>query len=64
MRTATPFVTCSSITLRSDTHCFTKLGAEVTVCAPYTLLPDGFESLGARVETDLDKALDAGYLRL
>ena len=47
---------------RSDTHCFTKLGAEVTVCAPYTLLPDGFESLGARVETDLDKALDGANI--
>lgn len=47
---------------RSDTLCFTKLGAEVTVCAPYTLIPDGFESLGAKVETDLDRAVDGANI--
>ncbi len=43
---------------RSDTLCFTKLGASVTVCAPYTLIPVGIESMGAAVETDIDRAID------
>ena len=43
---------------RSDTLCFTKLGAAVTVCAPYTLLPVGMEDMGAKVETDIDRAID------
>lgn len=42
---------------RSDTLCFTKLGASVTLCAPYSLMPDGIESMGATVETDLKKAV-------
>lgn len=47
---------------RSDIAAFTKLGAEVTVCAPYTLLPSGVEGLGASVETDLDRALDGANI--
>ena len=42
---------------RSDTLAFTALGAQVTVCAPYTLMPVGMEELGATVETDFDKAV-------
>lgn len=42
---------------RSNLYGFTKLGAEVTVVGPATLLPPGLERLGARVETDLKKAL-------
>jgi len=42
---------------RSDIAAFTAFGAEVTVCAPYTLIPDSIESLGAAVETDFDKAI-------
>lgn len=42
---------------RSNVRAFTKLGAEVTVCAPYTLLPDNIESIGASVATDFDKAI-------
>ncbi len=47
---------------RSDIAAFTKLGAEVTVCAPYTLLPSGVDGLGASVETDLDRALDGANI--
>ena len=35
----------------------TKLGAEVTVVAPPTLIPIGLEAMGVKVERDLDKAL-------
>lgn len=47
---------------RSDIAAFTKLGAEVIVCAPYTLLPSGVDGLGASVETDLDRALDGANI--
>ena len=47
---------------RSDSLVFTKLGASVTVCGPYTLMPDGMDSFGAKVETDLDKALDGANI--
>lgn len=42
---------------RSDTLCFTRLGAAVTLCGPCSLLPDGIESMGATVEPDLRKAV-------
>ncbi|MDE7464111.1 MAG: aspartate carbamoyltransferase catalytic subunit, partial [Clostridiales bacterium] len=42
---------------RSDTLAFTKLGAFVTLCAPYTLLPEAVEEMGATVESDFDKAI-------
>ncbi|MCH5163094.1 MAG: aspartate carbamoyltransferase catalytic subunit [Clostridiales bacterium] len=42
---------------RSDTLAFTKLGASVTLCAPYTLLPEAIEEMGATVEPDFDKAI-------
>ncbi len=42
---------------RSDTLAFTKLGAEVTLCAPYTLMPESISAMGATVETDFDRAI-------
>ncbi|MBK7363173.1 MAG: aspartate carbamoyltransferase catalytic subunit [Micavibrio sp.] len=43
---------------RSNIWGLTKLGAKVTVCGPPTLIPAKIESLGVRVEYDLDKALE------
>ncbi len=40
---------------RSNIHAFVKLGAEVTVCGPPTLIPRGMESLGCRVAYTLDE---------
>lgn len=42
---------------RSDIWGFTKLGAEVRVCGPPTLLPSGLEKTGARVFYRPEKAL-------
>jgi aspartate carbamoyltransferase catalytic subunit len=39
---------------RSNILAFTRMGCEVTVCGPPTLLPRGIESLGCRVEHTLD----------
>lgn len=47
---------------RSDVLAFTKLGASVTVCAPYSLMPAGMDTLGATVETDFDAALDGANI--
>jgi len=44
---------------RSNILAFTKLGAEVTVCGPPTLIPRGVESLGCKVEYRLDKLSEA-----
>ena len=41
----------------SNIFCLRKLGAEVMLCGPTTLMPRHVESLGVRVEHDLDKAL-------
>ena len=41
----------------SNIHCLKKLGAEVMLCGPTTLMPRYVESLGVRVEHDLDAAL-------
>lgn len=41
----------------SNILCLKKLGAEVMVCGPMTLIPRHIESLGAKVETDFRKAL-------
>ncbi len=43
---------------RSNIHALTRLGAEVRLCGPATLLPRGVEELGVSVTTDLRKALD------
>lgn len=42
----------------SNIFCLQKLGAEVMVCGPRTLLPMHIESLGVRVEHDLREALE------
>lgn len=41
----------------SNILCLRKLGAEVMVCGPKTLLPKYIDSLGVKVETDLSEAL-------
>jgi len=42
----------------SNIFCLQKLGAEVMVCGPITLLPKYVESLGVKVELDVRKALE------
>ena len=44
---------------RSNILAFTKLGAEVTVCGPPTLIPRGVEALGCKVEYRLDRLSEA-----
>ncbi len=44
---------------RSDVLAFTRMGAEVTVCGPPTLIPRGIEALGCRVEATLDRLPEA-----
>ncbi|MGZ5338867.1 MAG: aspartate carbamoyltransferase catalytic subunit [Thermoleophilaceae bacterium] len=39
---------------RSNILAFTRMGCRVTVCGPPTLIPRGVESLGCRVQTNLD----------
>ncbi len=41
----------------SNILCLQKLGAEVMVCGPKTLLPKYIDSLGVKVETDVSEAL-------
>ncbi|MBK7382743.1 MAG: aspartate carbamoyltransferase catalytic subunit [Flavobacteriales bacterium] len=41
----------------SNIFCLQKLGAEVMLCGPTTLMPKHIASLGVNVEHDLDKAL-------
>lgn len=42
---------------RSNIWGLTKLGAQVTVCAPKMLIPPGIERMGAKVTHDIDEAL-------
>ena len=42
----------------SNIFCLQKLGAEVMVCGPTTLIPKYISSLGVKVEHDLKKALE------
>lgn len=42
---------------RSNIYALTKMGAEVTLVGPATLVPHGFTELGARVSHDLRSAL-------
>ncbi|MGB3948185.1 MAG: aspartate carbamoyltransferase catalytic subunit [Bacteroidia bacterium] len=42
----------------SNIFCLQKLGAEVMVCGPTTLMPKYIQSLGVKVEHDLRKALE------
>jgi len=41
----------------SNIYCLQKLGAQVMVCGPATLIPKHIEELGVKVEYDLRKAL-------
>ncbi len=43
---------------RSDTILFHKMGADVWVCGPPTLIPWDFDKLGARITGRLEEALD------
>ena len=43
--------------LRSNVLLLTKLGADVWVCGPPTLVPRGIEQLGVRVSTSVDEAI-------
>ena len=47
----------SRVALLSNIFCLQKLGAEVAVCGPSTLLPKHIESLGVKVFLDFRKAL-------
>lgn len=42
----------------SNIYCLQKLGAEVMVCGPTTLIPKHIDLLGVKVEHDLRKALE------
>ena len=42
---------------RSDIYCFTKLGAEVRVAAPPTMMPAGIEALGVKPCFSMQEAL-------
>jgi aspartate carbamoyltransferase catalytic subunit len=44
--------------LRSNVWLLTKIGADVVVCGPATLLPPGIGALGVRVTTSIDEAID------
>jgi aspartate carbamoyltransferase catalytic subunit len=44
--------------LRSNVLLLTKLGAEVWVCAPATLIPPGMARMGVRVTTRVDEAVE------
>jgi aspartate carbamoyltransferase catalytic subunit len=44
---------------RSDILAFTRMGADVTVCGPPTLLPREIESLGCRAAVTLDDVAEA-----
>jgi len=43
---------------RSDTLLFHKMGAEVWICGPPTLIPWEFEKLGARITSRMDEAIE------
>jgi len=50
---------------RSNIYGLTRLGAEVTVCGPPTMVPGAIARLGARVEFDLHRAVaDADVLNV
>ena len=49
---------------RSDVLLFGMLGANVTVCAPYTLLPQGIDSMGCDVDSDFDRAIEGADIVL
>lgn len=43
---------------RSDTLLFHKMGAEVWVCGPPTLIPWDFDKLGARITSQMEEAIE------
>jgi len=43
---------------RSNIYGLTTMGANVRLCAPPTMMPYGIEQMGAKVYTDMDKAVD------
>jgi aspartate carbamoyltransferase catalytic subunit len=43
---------------RSDTLLFHKMGADVWVCGPPTLIPWDFDKLGARITVQMEEAID------
>ena len=43
---------------RSNVFLLTRMGSEVTLCGPPTLLPPRVEDLGARATTDFDRAVE------
>jgi aspartate carbamoyltransferase catalytic subunit len=43
--------------LRSNLLLLTRLGAEVWVCGPATLIPPGLDRMGVRVTTEVDRAV-------
>jgi aspartate carbamoyltransferase catalytic subunit len=47
---------------RSNVHGLKKMGAEVWVCGPPTLMPPGMEELGAKVTYDIDEALNGAQV--
>ena len=50
---------------RSDIWALTKLGAQVTLCGPTTLVPRVFEEMGCRVTNNVDDAIaDADIINL
>ena len=50
---------------RSNIWALTKLGAEVTLCGPSTLVPRAFEQMGCRVTHNVDEAIrDADVINL
>ncbi|MEW5765849.1 MAG: aspartate carbamoyltransferase catalytic subunit [Acidobacteriota bacterium] len=44
--------------VRSNIFLLTKMGAKVTLCGPATMLPPHLDSLGVRVTSDFDRALE------
>jgi len=50
---------------RSDIWALTKLGAQVTLCGPATLVPRTFERMGCRITYDVEEAIrDADIINL
>jgi aspartate carbamoyltransferase catalytic subunit len=47
---------------RSDIHVFTKLGAEVRIGGPPTMMPVGFEELGVKPCSSMEEALEGAHV--
>lgn len=43
---------------RSDITGFSKMGANVSICAPGTMIPRGVEELGCKVRSDIDSCIE------